>query len=100
MPEHVKIKKESSSHNSVIGSDGNHYPFGTSLHIEDELIEELSAGNLAVGDIVEVSAFAFVERKSEHSDSDGSNKSISLQLTSIKLKRETDDRAIQLYGPN
>lgn len=101
MPQdHVKIKKESSSHNSVVGSDGSHYPFGMSLHIEDDLMEELAAGNLAVGDIVEVRAFAFVDSKSESSSADHSHKSISLQLTTIKLDRKNDDRAEQLYGPN
>ena len=102
MPEdQVKIKKQShESDGMVCCSDGSHYPWGTSLSFDDGLIEELGAENLAVGDIVEVRGFAFVERKSEHSDTDSSSKSISLQLTTIKVKRETDDRAVQLYGPN
>ena len=95
----VKIKKENHSDSDVCCSDDNYYPFGTSLRFEDGLIEELEAGNLAVGDIVEVRAFAFVESKSEHNSADHSSKNISLQLTSIKLKRETGDRAVQLYGP-
>ena len=66
--------------------------------IEDEMIEELSMGGLGVGDIVRISAFAFVDSKSEHSDKDESNKSIRLQLTSIELQREDSDRAKQLYG--
>lgn len=96
----VKIKKESSSHNSVVGSDGSHYPFGMSLHIEDELLKELEAGNLAVGDIVEIRAFAFVDSKSESTSADHSHKSISIQLTTIELRREKGDRAEVLYGPN
>lgn len=94
----VAIKKESSSHNTTVGSDGSHYPFGTSLSIDDDLVEELDVGGLAVGDLVEVRGFAFVESKSEFSDGDGSDKSIRLQFTSIKLDRETSDRAVQLYG--
>lgn len=97
----VKIKKESSDHNtSHLGSDGSHYPFGTQLRFEDEMIEELEAGNLAVGDIVEIRAFAFVDSKSEHIDTDSSSKHLSIQLTTIKLRREDSDRAEQLYGPN
>jgi hypothetical protein len=99
MPEdQYKIKKESSSHNSVVGSDGAHYPFGTSLHLDDDLIEGTGASGLAVGDVVEVRGFAFVDRASEHSDSDGTEKSISLQLTTMKIRREPGDRAKQLYG--
>lgn len=101
MPEdQVKIKKESyESDGMVCCSDNSYYPYGTSLSLEDEMIEELGAGSLAVGDIVEVRGFAFVERKSERSDTDGSSKSIGLQLTTLKIQRETGDRVEQLYGP-
>ena len=63
------------------------------------MIEELGVDNLAVGDIVEVRGYAFVERKSEHTSTDHSSKSIGLQLTTVKIQRETGDRAEQLYGP-
>ena len=101
MPEdQVMIKKEShESDGMVCCSDGKHYPYGTSLRFEDEMIEELGAGNLVVGDLVEVRGYALVENKSMHENTDGAEKSISLQLTSIKLQRETSDRVEQLYGP-
>lgn len=99
MPEdQVKIKKESSSDSAVCCSDGDYYPYGTSLSFDDEVVDELNADNLAVGDVVEVRGYAFVDSKSEHSSKEGSNKSIRLQMTSIKLKREEDDRIKQLYG--
>jgi hypothetical protein len=101
MAEHpVKIKKEQGSSHLTDSSDGNHYPFGTSLHLDDDMLEELGMGGLGVGDIVKISAFAFVDSRSEHSDRDGSDKSIRLQLTSIELQREEGDRAQQLYGDN
>lgn len=102
MPEdQVKVKRESSASDGMVSrSDGEHYPWGTSLSFDDEMLEELGAENLAVGDIVEIRAFAFVDHKSEHSSTDHSSKSISLQLTTVKLQRETGDRAEQLYGPN
>lgn len=97
----VKIKKQSDAADGLVCcSDGEHYPYGTSLHFEDELIDELGAQNLAVGDVVEVRAFAFVDRKSINDSTGHSSKSIGLQLTSVKLKREESDRAEQLYGPN
>ena len=63
------------------------------------MIKELGIDNLAVGDIVEVRGYAFVERKSEYSTTEMSDKTIGLQMTTIKVQRETGDRAEQLYGP-
>jgi len=95
----VKIKKESSpSDGLTCCSDGAHYPYGTNLSIDDDLVEELNAGNLAVGDVVEIHGYAFVDSKSEHSDTEGSSKSIRLQMTSMKIERESDDRIKVLYG--
>lgn len=99
MPEdQVKIKKESSSSGVTCCSDDNHYPYGTGLSFDDELVDELGIANLAVGDVVEVRGYAFVDNKSEHSNKESSNKSIRLQMTSMKLTRETDDAVTQLYG--
>jgi hypothetical protein len=95
----VKIKKESESGRGLsTASDGSYYPYGTSLNFDDDIIDELGIGALGIGDVVEVRGFAFVDRKSEHSSKDHSSKNISLQFTSIKIDRETDDRAVQLYG--
>jgi len=100
MPEdQVKIKKENPGSNDVCCSNGDHYPWGTSLRLESELIEELGVDSLAVGDIVEVRAFAFVDSKSEHSNTESSEKTIGLQLTTLKVRREEGDRAERLYGP-
>jgi hypothetical protein len=99
MPEdQVKIKKEHSSNGVTCCSDSNYYPYGTSISIEDDLVEELDAGNLAVGDVVEIRGYAFVDSKSEHSDKESSTKTIRLQMTSMKLTRETDDVVKKLYG--
>lgn len=97
----VKIKKQSyESDGMVCCSDGDHYPYGTSLRFDKDMIEELGIDSLAVGDVVEIRAFAFVDSKSEHSNTEYSDKTVGLQLTSIKVKREEGDRAEQLYGPN
>lgn len=81
-------------------SDDAYYPYGTSLNIDDDLVDELDAGNLAVGDVVEIRGYAFVDSKSEYSNKEGSDKSIRLQMTSMKIDRENDDRVKQLYGDN
>lgn len=98
MPQDMtEIKKRSGSDNAVVCcNDG--YPWGTELRLEDELLSELGIESLAPGDVVEVKGFAFVSQKSEHADKDNSEKSLSLQMTFIKVKREEDDHAKQLYG--
>jgi len=99
MPEdQVKIKKESSSMGVTCCSDENYYPYGTSISIDDDLVDELDAGNLAVGDVVEVRGYAFVDSKSEYSSKDSSSKSIRLQMTSMKIDRENDDVVKRMYG--
>lgn len=99
MPEdQVKIKKESSSMGVTCCSDDNHYPWGTAISLDDDLVDELNAGALARGDVVEVRGYAFVDSKSEHEDENGSNKSIRLQMTSMKLTRENDDVITRMYG--
>lgn len=100
MPEdQVKIKKQSEmSEGMVCCSSGDHYPYGTGLSFDNEMLEELGVDGLAVGDVVEVRGYAFVDSKSEHSSKDHQSKSLRIQMTSIKLSREQDDRVKQLYG--
>lgn len=99
MPEdQVKIKKEQSSHGVMCCSDENYYPYGTGLSIEDEMVDEMGLDNLAVGDVVEIRGYAFVDSKNSHENKENSSKSVRLQMTSMKVDRETDDRIKQLYG--
>ena len=98
MPQDLIKIKQSTQDNAVTCCDGNDYPWGTQLTLRDEMIEEIGIEALSPGDIVEVRGFAFVESKSEHSDENSSSKSMSLQMTFIKVTREEDDAAKQLYG--
>lgn len=100
MPEdQVKIKKYSEMSEGLnCCSDGDYYPYGTSLSFENEMVDELNIGALAVGDVVEIRGYAFVDRKSEHSSKNHNTKDVSFQVTSLKVTRETDDVVTQLYG--
>jgi hypothetical protein len=100
MPEdQVKIKKQSEmSDGMVCCSSGEHYPYDTGLSFDNEMLDELGVEGLAVGDVVEVRGYAFVDSKSEHSSKEHSSKSMRLQMTSIKVRREVDDRVKQMYG--
>ncbi len=96
----VKVKKESyDGHMLDCCSDGEHYPYGTSLHLEDDLIESLGIGELIADDVIEIRAVGFVNSKYENSKSGGENsKSLSIQITGLKIKRKSDDDVIkQLY---
>lgn len=95
----IQIKKENEGHMLDCCSDGQHYPYGTSLRLEDDLIESLGIGGLAVEDIVEIRAVGFVENKHENSSVNGhESKSISIQITGLKIKRKVEDDVIkQLY---
>lgn len=96
----VKIKKENHS-DSMLGccSDGAYYPYGTSISIEDDLIETLGVGELIVEDVVEIVAVGFVDSKNENSRSGGeSSKSMRFQITGLKIKRKSEDDVVkQLY---
>lgn len=92
------VPKSNGSDGMVCCHDGNHYPYGTSISIEKELIDELGVDALALGDVVEVRGFAFVDSKSEHASKEYESKDMRLQLTSLKVRREEDDAVKLLYG--
>lgn len=83
---------------SGIDSDDQHYPYGTSLFFNGNLVEELGIQLLSPGDIVEVFGHAVVENVNENSDKKGSEKNISIQLTAVKVKRSPIDRVKQMYS--
>lgn len=94
----VDLKMKPGSEEPGVEMGESPYPYGTSLCIKDDLIEELGASSLKVGDIVEVRAFAVVERTAEYDDGEGPEKSVDLQLTSMKLSKGKEDRIEQMYG--
>lgn len=103
MPENmIKVKKESyGNHPMSCCSDGEHYPYGTSLRLDADMIESLGIGELAVEDIVEIRAVGFVNSKHESTEAKGEgSKSIEIQITALKIKRKSDEDSTvkQLYG--
>lgn len=93
----VKIKKDSGSE-VCCASDGEHYPYGTRLSFESDLIDELGLDALSVGDVVMVKAIAFVESKSVHESGSMKHKDVGIQLTAIKINRDDVDMVDKLYG--
>lgn len=95
----VEIKKKKSD-SMVSCSDGNHYPYGTTINFDNEMLDELGISELAIDDKVEIMGCAFVNGKSSYDSKDDSNKSMSFQLTSVKIRRKTEEKnnAEKLYG--
>lgn len=95
----VKITPQSSGSDGLVCChDGQHYPYGTSISLEKDMIDELGIDALALGDVVEVRGYAFIDSKSEHASKDYESKDMRLQLTSLKVHREEDDAVKLLYG--
>lgn len=100
MPEDmVKLEKTKDADGVCCSGESEaRYPWGTALNLENDLIEEMGVEGLAVGDIVEVRGFAVIENKSEHQSKDNIDRSMRIQMTAMKIRRESSDRAITLYG--
>lgn len=96
MSDMVKIEKVPYDDCCVPGGS-SHYPYGTELRLENEVVDKLDIGALKPGDVVEVRGVAVVETISQHADGKKSNKSVSMQLTEVAISRQAPDRAVQLY---
>lgn len=98
----VEIKRESDSPRSLSCCNGSYYPYGTSLSLEDGLIDELGISALSVGDVVQVTGFAVVTGKSKRRNIDGVDRRFDLQLTTLGVHRdigdEDEERVKRLYG--
>ena len=93
----TKITKEKDSFGGIDEGE-DHYPYGTSLSFDDELVDELKLDALDIGDVVEIKAFAKVTSKSEHDSERNSGKSVSIQLTDVEIYPENNsDHADELY---
>jgi len=84
------------------GEEKKHFPYGTSLNLDDEVAEGLGFESLSVGDVVEVRGLAFIERKrsSEHAEmgeEEESDKGMTVQFTKIDLIPQSPDRTAVLY---
>lgn len=99
MPEDlIDIKKNKSESSAICCPDNEEYPYGTCLNFEDEMVDSLGIGGLAINDIIEIRGFAYVKSKSEHNSEDHSSKSVSLQLTAVKVTPAKETRVNKMYG--
>jgi len=96
----IDIKKNKSESTALCCPDNENYPYGTSISFDDDMVDSLGLGKLAVGDVVEVRGLAYVQSKSEHDSEEHSSKSVSLQLTAVNTTTNNDTRVNKMYGDN
>lgn len=77
----VEIEKK--RYGEALCSPESEYPYGTQLDFEGDLIDQLGLGGMEVGQIVHLVAVATVKSKSEHSNEEGSNRQMCLQITHL-----------------
>jgi len=97
----VSIKREKDDSNKLTEcSDQSHYPYGTSVNFDDDMLEELKVDDIEIGEVVEVRGFAFLDSMSEHKDKEESNKNVRFQFTHIELTKPKGEKDVikTLYG--
>lgn len=98
----MQIKKMSEMGNETSPVDvENQYPWGTSLHLDDDMVKELGLDKMQAGTTVNLTATAFIERKStEEEAGEDPEHRVCLQLTELNVKRSSTngERATLLYG--
>jgi len=95
----IEIEKEKSEYDAS-PSEG-HYPYGTRLELEDELVTKLGLDKLNAGDSVNVRAVALLKRKEEYVDGDDKegevDQRVCLQFTSIAVAKTQGSAVKELY---
>lgn len=98
----MKMPAENDGDEAQAPDAKEHYPFGLSLMLDDDVIDKLDLGSLpSVGDTINVAAKAKVESVSQRQDTDddGPNRSITLQITDMGLENDDEnDHAEKLFG--
>jgi hypothetical protein len=94
----VEVKKELPDGCSSI-TEEPHYPYGTQLRLENELLESLNLGTVAVGQEFMIRGIAVATSTSNYDDGEGVESCISLQFTMIEITPDNaTDRVDRMYG--
>lgn len=84
----------------MMQDDQRDFPYGLSLRLEDPELNKLGVDFKTIGDTVSLVATAKVERVSETANNNGVEKSVSLQIVDMEVKKavgNTQDPADVLY---
>lgn len=104
MPDLVNMKlpesKKDRTGSSVISEVGREeFPFGLTLHLDEESIKKLSLGTMEVGKTMSLFAEVKVTEVSEREDEEGKRRHVDLQITDMSLHSgKVEDVAETFYG--
>lgn len=89
----VKVSEKGPSTANVLKDNVDDYPYGLRIELDHDGMKKLGMKGLPkVGKKHKITAHAHVVSSSEHSESKGeSRKSVSLQITHMKLGHDTND---------
>ena len=95
----VDIPKVEHDESPYVGSE-SHYPYGTSLSFEGDMVDQLGLSECQIGDEVMVYAKAKIISRSEREDENESDRRVEVQLTSIDISKSGDEKSRDdvLYG--
>lgn len=97
----MKVKREAPDEANAVGMDEREYPWGLSLSLDEESLDNLGMTELPdVGDTMVVMARVKVESVGQHesADDEGKQRNLSLQITEMALESDKRDPAKTLYG--
>lgn len=96
----TKSEKSERQKDTVL-SESPEFPFGLSVHLDDDSLEKLKVKELPeVGGEFDMFATVKVTSVSEHETDEGARRSVSLQITEMALfhKGENNSPGDKLYG--
>jgi len=95
----MRIEKQRGEDYPEVGHDNEgHYPYGTRLEIEDDMVMGLGLDDAKAGDQVMLRGVAFIATINETETPGEEKKCMTLQLTDLEVSPVLPDRAEDLYG--
>lgn len=95
-------KKEQGEDSSMPGMSKDEYPYGLKISLNEEQLKKMEhVANLSVGDEVDLEAKGKITSMSSDERSDGKNRSVTIQITSLSCDCSSDnedDMSDEKYG--
>lgn len=103
MPKLVSLKRDHGRDAYPMYEDEK-YPYGTRLHLDEDVVKSLGASGAKVGDTVQVVGVATVKSVSARMEGDDGEVGtrLELQITDMGLEKESNvaEKAAKLYPSN
>lgn len=97
----MKLSKKDQKEIEAVEYEPPEYPYGLSIHLDNESVKKVGASSLKVGDEVMIVAKATVKSMSSHeSEKRAKDTSVDLQITemAVDAEKSTADKAAKMFG--